>query len=489
MKTFDFNKITEGFKSNKINPTWLLVLGIALMTLTHLTWNVDLLAWVSMVPFLLYLNLTKGIKSRILFVLVLILAWSLIVLKIITEPIPYFLIPLYSIPIALIHLPGYLLYDKLKSHKLSVLVFPSTMIILEWIQYTFTPFASWGIAAYTQVNSINISQSISVFGMAGLSFLIYWSNTSITQLFITKKTNYLNRLLPALVIGTAIYGHLRLDISKTIKKDTIKVAAIGTDSEIGGLPLPDFNLNEKVIEAIFKRTEKASKMGAKIIVWNEAAFYLLPENEKSWKDSISELAKNQGVGITASYVVPISDSPFKYKNKYVLFNPKGEILNEYLKHEPVPGEPAIKGTEDVISSNMFGANIGGAICYDYDFPYLARKNMKAIADIVTLPSSDWRGIDPLHTQMASFRAIEQGHSIIRSTRFGLSACINPFGELTSQMSSFNKNDKILISNIPTKGIKTIYAIIGDTFVYINIGFLIFILLQLFKSKPDRNENL
>lgn len=490
METINLDKFVEGIQSKKVSLVSLLIIGIALMTLSHLTWNVDILAWVSLVPFLFFLHLTKGVKSRIIFFIALIIAWSFIVLKIITEPVPYFLIPLYSIPIALIHLPGYLLYDKFKNHGLSVLIFPAMMIVMEWVQYTYTPFASWGIVAYTQVDSYNISQSISIFGVAGLGFLLYWTNSSITNILITKKLDLLNSLLPLLAIGIlSVYGSLRLDIYRTIEKETIKVAAVGTDSEIGGLPLPDLDLNEKVIKAIFERTEEAANAGAKIIVWNEAAFYLLPELEKNWKDSISLLAKELSVGITASYVVPFTEPLFHYENKFVLFDPNGEILNEYLKHEPVPGEPAIRGSEKIITTNIFGTNIGGAICYDYDFPYLARENMQAGVDIVSLPSSDWRGIDPIHTQMASFRAIEQGHSIIRSTRFGLSAVIGPYGNMISQMSSFDKNDKILIANIPLKGIKTIYSMIGDIFVYANIGFLIIILAQLILGKITSRKNL
>ena len=95
------------------------------------------------------------------------------------------------------------------------------------------------------------------------------------------------------------------------------------------------------------------------------------------------------------------------------------------------------------------------------------------ADIVAVPSSDWRGIDPLHTRMAAFRAIEQGHSILRSTRFGLSAAVNPYGEFLSQMSSFDNNSKIMVSQLPLKGITTIYSIIGDILVYLSIAFIPF----------------
>ena len=74
--------------------------------------------------------------------------------------------------------------------------------------------------------------------------------------------------------------------------------------------------------------------------------------------------------------------------------------------------------------------------------------------------------------MAAFRAVEQGHSLMRSTRFGLSAAISPYGEMMSQMSSFDSNNKIMISELPVRGIKTVYSIIGDIAVYLSIAFIL-----------------
>ncbi len=466
------------FDVRTINPIWFLLSGVILMVLSHLSWNIDILAWISMVPFLIYLKLTDGWKSRVLFTIVLIITWSLIVLKIISHPIPYYLIPLYSIPISLFHLPGYLIYGRFRKNRWSVLAFPAIMVIMEWIQYTFTPMASWGVAAYTQADSIYISQTISLFGMAGLSFLIYWFNTAITDLFITKETTRTNFTFPLTILSILlVFGYLRFDLSKIKGENTILAASIGTDSEISGLPLPSEKSNLEVIQSIFKRTKIASEAGAKLAVWNEASFFLTPENEKGWNDSIAKLALRNNIAIVASYVVPISERPFRYENKFVFFDSDGSILNRYLKHEPVPGEPAIKGLSPMKVIQISGSKIGGAICYDYDFPYLARKNKKAGAGIVALPSSDWRGIDPLHTKMAAFRAIEQGYSIIRSTRFGLSAGITPLGELNSQMSSYDSNNKIMLSNLPSHGRWTLYSFIGDGFVYLCICFVLSLVLE------------
>ncbi|MFK8165274.1 MAG: nitrilase-related carbon-nitrogen hydrolase, partial [Lewinella sp.] len=247
-------------------------------------------------------------------------------------------------------------------------------------------------------------------------------------------------------------------------------AAVGTDSEVSGLPLPSKESNEQTKSALFKRTRTAVDGGAKIISWNEAALFIMPEEEKEWIESIQELAIELNITLVASYVTPISQTPFRYEHKYQVIDSSGSITQTYLKHQPVPGEPAVQGKSPLKVVDVTGTKIGAAICYDYDFPYLAKGYGELDADMVIIPSSDWRGIDPVHTEMAAFRAVEQGHSVLRSTRFGLSAAITPCGEMVSQMSSFDKNDKIMYAQLPTKGVVTLYSIIQDSFVYLSIGF-------------------
>ncbi|MFY0687469.1 MAG: hypothetical protein JXQ90_09905 [Cyclobacteriaceae bacterium] len=472
-------------KQQQINPKWYLLIGIVLSGSSHLTFSVDLLAWISVAPFLIYLSCTSGWKSRLLFACALIVTWTLIVSKIITAPIPYLIVFLYAIPITLFHLPGYLIWAKYRKANWSVLLFPAVMAVLEWVQYTFTPLASWGVAAYSQTHSPGIMQFVSLFGLPGLSFLIYWINTAITDLLLSKKTAVHNSILPLVSLCFAIcYGALRLDIGRVREGDVVTAAAVGTDSTIGGLPVPSFDQNVADIVRIFDRTKQATSAGAELIVWNEAAFYLLPENEMIWLDSISNLSETLNTSIVAAYVLLTNDSPLQYENKYRLFQ-QGKMVHTYLKHQPVPGEPAVKGVSELVVFDFQDTKLGGAICYDYDFPYLAKGYGELGADIVALPSSDWRGIDPLHTRMAAFRAAEQGHSIVRSTRFGLSAAIDPFGVLRSSMSSFENNDKIMMAQIPKKGIKTLYSIIGDVLVYGCIVFIaLFIAHDLLKSRAN-----
>lgn len=474
----------------KTSPKTLLLIGVLTIIASHVTYSVDIIAWFSSVPFLLYLHQTKGAKSRLLLSLALFIAWTLATAKIITEPIPFAMVFLFSLPLTLIHLPAYLIWDKFKSQKYAMFLFPTIFTIMEWLQYTFMPFASWGVGANTQSHSIVILQSLSLFGMAGLSFLIYWTNISIVELIQTRKTTFLNSFLPfGTLLIFLIYGSLRLDLWKATIKETTTVATVGTDSEVSGLPFADTITNNKFKNALITRTEVAAKKGAKLISWNEAAIFIQREDEKNWQDSLKSLANNLNISLIASYVVPVSTDPLKLENKLLSINSRGEIEYQYLKHQPVPGEPSMKGNEPFRTMTDNGLNIGAAICYDFDYPYIAKAFGQLNANIVAIPSSDWRGIDPLHTRMAAFRAIEQGYSLLRSTRFGLSAAINPVGEMTAQQSSFDIHDKIMLAELPTKRITTLYSFIGDSFVYACFGLLILLSAVIYKQQSKKQPTI
>lgn len=468
----------------RINPSYYLLVGIATITAAQLNVSIDLVGWVAFVPFLLYLRTTQGLKSRLFFVLALIISWSACIAKLVSPPMPFAMVFLYSVPICLFQLPGFMLWDRFKGFKWSALLFAAIMAVMEWIQYSFTPLASWGVAAYSQSHTLSVMQTVSFFGMPGLSFLVYWVNISIAETISLKKITSVTFHLPITATTLLlICGAFRYEISKTQGVETIKVAAVGSDSEVTGYPLPSKESNDKVKQTLFDRTTLAAISGAELIVWNEASTFILPDEETAWRDSLSALSKRLNVSLVAAFIVPISESPMKYKNKYLFFDSVGKLIYTYNKHQPVPGEPAAKGKEPLEVFSIAGIKIGAAICYDYDFPYIAKGFGNLKTDIVALPSSDWRGIDPIHTRMAAFRAVEQGHSILRSTRFGLSAAITPYGELIAQASSFDKNDRIMITDLPTKHISTLYSIIGDSFIYLCFGFCFLFLFKaiLFKK--------
>jgi hypothetical protein len=103
------------------------------------------------------------------------------------------------------------------------------------------------------------------------------------------------------------------------------------------------------------------------------------------------------------------------------------------------------------------ASTNTTACNDYVFPYLAARHARLGVDVVALPLSDWRGIDPIHTLMAAVRAIEGGFSIVRSTRMGLSGVIDPWGRIRGWLSSNESDERLLVTALPTSRVSTLCA--------------------------------
>lgn len=164
---------------------------------------------------------------------------------------------------------------------------------------------------------------------------------------------------------------------------------------------------------------------------------------------------------------------------YTWINSTGEVDHRYLKHKPVPGEPSIPGIYPLFVRNTQFARLSGAICYDFDFPAVALPYGQKNINIVVVPSSDNPGVDPQHTQIAAVRAIEGGYSILRPTRLGRSAGIDPYGRQRGWISANETDQKMLLVTLPTKRIQTLYALIGDALVYCSILYLTFIFYSVF----------
>jgi apolipoprotein N-acyltransferase len=64
------------------------------------------------------------------------------------------------------------------------------------------------------------------------------------------------------------------------------------------------------------------------------------------------------------------------------------------------------------------------------------------AELVVLPSSDWRGIDPAHTLMTRVRAIEGGFSLVRSARWAASGAFDARGRVRGWMPATEHNERV-----------------------------------------------
>jgi len=103
--------------------------------------------------------------------------------------------------------------------------------------------------------------------------------------------------------------------------------------------------------------------------------------------------------------------------------------------------------------------------------FLAREHAIGGAGVVVVPSSDWRGIDPYHTQMARVRGIEGGFSVVRSVRWATSGAFDALGR-TRGTSSYFEGERLMIARVPVTQIPTLYTHIGDALPFAALGILL-----------------
>jgi apolipoprotein N-acyltransferase len=420
-------------------------------------------------------------RLRLVLLGVSVTAWTVATVKILTAPMPLAMAFAFGVPLGILQGLPYLLWDRVVARGrelLAIAAFGAAAAVVDWSQPALTPLGSWGAAAYTQVDNLAFLQIASITGLLGPAFLIGATAASIEGVWSRRDRKdawWCLAVCATVVLAVHLWGAIRL--ATPLDRASVRVAAVSTDATFGGLPLPDAAEQARINDGLFARTAEAARAGAKLVVWPEGATWVDKEGEPVFVERLRDAARANAVSIVAAYIVPRSLAPLRYENKYVWLSSQGDTMEEYLKHHPVPGEPAIAGTAPLQVLETPAGKVAGAICYDYDFPALGVAHARLGADLVVLPSSDWRGIDPMHTQMAAVRAIEGGFSILRSTRMGLSAGIDAHGRMRGWLSANESAENLLLVSLPAHRVQTVYSVLGDWTVLPFAAVLVYALLR------------
>jgi apolipoprotein N-acyltransferase len=382
--------------------------------------------------------------------------------------------------------------DRLLSHRLSVfsgtLVFPLILTSIEYL-ISLGPFGSWFATAYSQYGNLALLQILSVTGLCGVTFLIGWTASAGNALWeewtISRRVPRVATICALLVIVAMLAGGARLAFFPPAGK-TVRVATLSRDDSelhpdpkvIGRFfrhepltPEEIATIRERsaaVDNDLLNRSEREAKAGARIIFWGEANAPVLKEDENDLIQRGGILAKANGIYLGMMLASWHLETTPPLENKIVLIQPNGTPAWEFLKAHPVPGGEAsisIRGDGKLRALDSPYGRLSAVICFDADFPQLLAQAGRLGTDLLLDPSNDWKAIDPWHTRMASFRAIEQGFNLVRHTSQGLSAAFDYQGRQLASMDHYVTTDRVLVAQVPTRGTRTVYALLGDWFAW------------------------
>lgn len=373
----------------------------------------------------------------------------------------------------------------------ATLLFPAAWTAVEFAGARMSPFGTWGSVAYTQYGDLPLMQLASVSGIWGITFIVTWFGSTVSWAILTGLTS--SAVLVGLAAYTAVLCLLLLGGSLRL----VRAAGAGAGNRVAAIEPTGQQVDPGELMAILASAETTvgdrgdarrtlgnlhdlllatSKReilaGAAIVVWPEAGAPVFAEDEAALLQRAGALARDHGIHLLMGLVTIHAGQPLRLENKAVLIEPSGEIALAYRKARPVPGwEAQVSLVSDgriPVRATPSG-RLAPAICFDLDFPALVRGAGRGRADLLLAPASDWPEIGELHHAMASFRAVENGFSLVRAARWGISAVVDPFGRILARTDHRAAGADAAVAFVPVAGVRTTYARVGDAFAWLCVA--------------------
>ncbi|KAG0238808.1 hypothetical protein BGW41_008019 [Actinomortierella wolfii] len=392
---------------------------------------------------------------------------------------------------------------------LGTLVAPTVWVALFTIAYAVSPIGSYGSIAYTQHDLEPMVQWSSVAGIGGIEFYVVWAAVILhrswmrymlqTNAYETGASNGSSadgtvvapkwrrrrvgiRLLLSptpifLMVSMFIYffGSMRAwnatgTFYQKPLRDTI-LDSVKASCIIG-------NTGDNDLVSYLNQTDTLAAQGSKIVMWSELAVKVQTPSDK---EVLFSLARNRtvqyGIYLGITYSEPIQERPERKRNMFTVFDPQGRILLDYQKAHPVTmvevdtvAGPNVLPTADTPDIGR----IGGAICFDLDFPNFIAQAGKKKVDLLLQPSWTWASIGRLEATMQSFRAVEQGLTLFRCGSWAPSTVYDAYHQLYGYKPLLGRGNFTV--DIPLrKHVWTLYSATGQAFSYICCAFAIVIL--------------
>ncbi|CAG8746764.1 7266_t:CDS:2, partial [Acaulospora morrowiae] len=133
-----------------------------------------------------------------------------------------------------------------------------------------------------------------------------------------------------------------------------------------------------------------------------------------------------------------------------------------------------KGTLQTSHTSDFGI-IGGAICFDYNFPKLIGQASTHGVDFMLDASWTWGPSANYHPRINVIRSIENGFTLFRCNSYGISGVWGPYGEPYAAVQTLE--DVSVAFQIPLyRRVKTVYGVFGEAWAWMCVGFTVVFLI-------------
>ena len=345
-----------------------------------------------------------------------------------------------------------------RQHSISdALAFAALWVAVEAFRGWFLTGFPWLYIGYSQLNG-PLAGFAPLGGVWLLSFILALSSALL--LTLCKAKGWLQRLSAGALIAVMWCAGFALDTKEWTQPsgDPLSVTAIQGNIE------QNLKWDPTQIEAqlLLYQSLTLNAAPSDLIIWPETAVPILKDQAQNYLDSMDRIISRQDSALITGLplrqndekgdlryynaITTLGDSQGEYrKQKLVPFGeyvPLQDLLRGLIAFFDLPMSDFARGPSQQAPLNAKGYKIAPYICYEVVYPEFASE-LAAQSDILLTISNDtWFGtsIGPMqHLQMAQMRALEAGRWMIRATNNGVSALINPQGQITATVPQFQQS--------------------------------------------------
>ncbi len=350
----------------------------------------------------------------------------------------------------------------------TVLAYPVFCVAADTLMAALLPDGNWGSLAYSQADRLPIVQIASLFGTAGLLFLIALvpSVLAVTIAYGRRLRHcWIAYTLTAILLAASlIFGYARLQKPATGVETTFGIVSI--DDPIG--VKASLSYAGTILQGYDNRIAEVAAEGAQVVVLPEKIAILAPSRAVEWQQHFSALARQNRVWLEVGVGIDDGKNP---TNWAWLFTPEGLLAASYEKHHMAPPERRahyLSGTSYTVAT-IAGQSCGLAICKDMHFAALGRAYGQRHAAVMLVPAWDFAYLDGwMEARTTVLRGVENGYIIVRASREGLLTASDPYGRILAEVPSSEMPGRSLLARVTIANpLPTLYTRIGNLFGWLS----------------------
>lgn len=355
------------------------------------------------------------------------------------------------------------------------LVGPAIWTVIEWLRgWLFSGFP-WLSLGYSQIDS-PLSGWAPVLGVYGVSWMLLVSVAGLVQLLVSARQR-----IPAVVLAITPWlfgGVLGLSQWTTASGEARAVTIVQ-----GGVSQDRKWLREQFVPTLnLYRNALLAADDSALVVWPEVAIPAVSSSVGTYLDTLQQDVRRReqtlvlgvlephdnGVQVYNSLLLLDGERVQTYRKRHLVpfgeYFPVPDFVREWMRLLSLPNNDMQAGADEqplLVAAD--GTRLAAAICYEDAYGAEQLGALPEAEILINVSNDAWFGdsIAPFqHLQVARMRALEVGRWAVRATNNGVSAFIDPQGQVLATAPQFEF--ATLTADVEPRSGVTPYTVLGNT---------------------------